>query len=143
MSDININEHLPIQVPLANKQYTSKPNIWENIKESRQQILTHVQNIKGSFSKLYNPLCTLYKKYSYKCRVYKQNSRPYFRGICLRYYLGSRSCRKIYTNNTLLFCQLTRIQKSLLNLELVIPQSKKRTKLTSANNLAETPIKKV
>ena len=34
-STINIIKRLPIQVPLVNKWYTPKANIWENIKESR------------------------------------------------------------------------------------------------------------
>ena len=33
-STININERLPIQMPLVNKWYTPKANIWENMKES-------------------------------------------------------------------------------------------------------------
>jgi len=32
--DININERLPIQVPLANKWYTLKAGAWENIKKT-------------------------------------------------------------------------------------------------------------
>jgi len=30
----NINKRLPIQVPLANKWYTLKASVWENIKKS-------------------------------------------------------------------------------------------------------------
>ena len=63
--------------------------------------------------------------------------------MCLKCYLGSRLYEKIYTNNILLFCQLIHIKESLLNLKLVIPQSKKYIKLTSANNLAKMPTKKV
>jgi len=32
--DIDINERLPIQVPLVNKWYTLKAGAWENIKEA-------------------------------------------------------------------------------------------------------------
>ena len=142
-STMDINERLPIQMLLVNKQYTLKASVWENIKESHQQILTHVQNIKGSFDKLYNLPYTLCEKHGYKYCVYKQNSKPYFRGIYSRCYLGSKSCGKVCANNILLFCQLIRIQESLLNLELIIPQSKKRAKSTSANNPAEMPTKKV
>jgi len=103
-STININERLPIQVLLANKWYTLKAGIWENIKESCQRILIYVQNIKGSFGKLRNPLYTLYKKHSYKCHVYKKDSRPYFRGACSRYYISGRLCGKVYANSIPLFC---------------------------------------
>ena len=108
-SDIDTNERLPIQVPLANKWYTPKPGVWENMKESRQRILTHVQNIEGSFGELRNPPCALCEKHGHECRVYKQNSGPHFGGACSRCRLGSRSCGKVCANSTLLFCQLTRI----------------------------------
>jgi len=48
-------------------------------------------------------LYTLYIKQDYKYRVYKWNSKPYFRGACLRYYLGSKSYGEVYTNGVLLF----------------------------------------
>jgi len=106
-STMNINKRLPIQVLLANKWYTLKAGVWENMKESCQRILIYIQNIKGSFGELRNPLYTLYKKYSYKYRVYKKDSRPYFRGVYLRCYMGGRPCGKVYANSILLFCQLT------------------------------------
>ena len=143
MLDIDINKYLLIQVPLVNKWYTPKASTWDNITESRQRILTYIQNIKGSFSKLYNPLCTLYKKYSHKYYIYKQNSRPYFRGIYLRYCLSSKSCEKVYANSILLSCQLICIQDSLLRLKPVILQCKKRTQSASASSLAKMLIKKV
>jgi len=96
-------------VPLANKWYTPKAGVWENIKESRQRILTHVQNIKGSFGELRNPLYTLCEKHSHECRVYKKDSGPHFRGACLRYYMGGRPYGKVRANSILLFCQLTRV----------------------------------
>ena len=102
MLDININERLPIQVLLVNKQYTPKTSTQENIKEARQRIYTHIQNIKGSFSILHNLLYALYIKQNYKCRIYKQNFGPYFKGIYLRCRLSNRSCDKVYTNNILI-----------------------------------------
>jgi len=98
---------LPIQAPLANKWYTPKASVWENMKESRQRILTHVQNIEGSFGELRNPPCALCEKHGHECRVYKQNSGPHFGGACSRCRLGGRSCGKVCANGILLFCQLT------------------------------------
>jgi hypothetical protein len=108
-STTNTNERLPIQVPAANKWYTPKAGVWENMKESRQRILTHVQNIEGSLGKLRNPPCALCEKHGHECRVYKENSGPHFGGACSRCRWGSRSCGKVCANSTLLFCQLTRI----------------------------------
>jgi len=41
-------------------------------------------------------LYALYIKQDHKYRVYKQNSRPYFRGIYLKYCLSGRLCEKVY-----------------------------------------------
>src|ERR1700722_19272818 len=54
-SDIDTIERLPIQVPLANKWYTPKAGAWENMKEARQRIYTHVQNIEGNSGMLRDP----------------------------------------------------------------------------------------
>jgi hypothetical protein len=108
-SDIDTNERLPIQVPLANKWYTPKAGAWENMKEARQRIYTHVQNIEGNSGMLRDPPCALCVKQDYKCRVYKQNSGPHFGGACSRCRLSGRSCEKVYVNSILLSCQLTRI----------------------------------
>ena len=108
-SDINTNKRLLIQVPLANKWYTPKAGAWDNMTESRQRILTHIQNIEGSFGELRNPPCALCGKHGHECRVYKQNSGPHFGGACSRCRLSGRSCGKVYANSMLLFCQLTRI----------------------------------
>jgi hypothetical protein len=108
-SDIDTNERLPIQVPLANKWYTPKAGAWENMKEARQRIYTHVQNIEGSSGMLRDPLCALCVKQGYECRVYKQNSGPHFGGACSRCRLSGRSCEKVCANSILLFYQLTRI----------------------------------
>jgi len=48
-------------------------------------------------------LYALYIKQDYKYHVYKQNSRPHFRGIYLKYYLSGKSCKKVYANSILLF----------------------------------------
>jgi hypothetical protein len=111
-SDIDTNECLPIQVPLANKWYTPKPGAWEKMKEARQRIYTHVQNIEGSSGMLRDPPCALYVKQDHECRVYKQDSGPHFGGAYSRCRLGGRSCEKVYAvcaNSILLFYRLTRI----------------------------------
>ena len=128
---------------LVNKQYTPKDSTWENIKEAYQWIYTYIQNIKSSFNMLYNLLYTLCVKQDYKYYIYKQNSRPYFRGICLNCRLGGKSCKEVYTNSVLLFYQLIRIQDNLLRLKLVIPQGKKYTQLASISNPARMLTKKV
>jgi len=51
-------------------------------------------------------LYTLYIKQDYKYRVYKRNSRPYFRDTYLKYYLGSKLYKEVYANSVLLFYQL-------------------------------------
>ena len=51
---------------------------------------------------LYNPLYILYVKQDYKYHIYKQNSRPYFRSIYLKYCLDSKSYKKVYTNSILI-----------------------------------------
>jgi len=48
-------------------------------------------------------LYALYIKQNYKYRVYKRNSRPYFGGVCLKYYLSGKSYREVYANSILLF----------------------------------------
>ena len=77
--------------------------------ESRRRVLTHIQNIEGSFGELHNPPCALCKKHGHECRVYKQNSGPHFGSACSRCRFSGRPCGKVCANRTLLFCQLTRI----------------------------------
>ena len=100
--DIDTNERLPIQVPLANKWYTPKAGTWENMKEARQRIYTHIQNIEGSSGMLRDPPCALCVKQNHECRIYKQNSGPHFGGACSRCRLSGRSCDKVCTNSILI-----------------------------------------
>ena len=96
-------------MPLANKWYTPKAGVWENMKESRQRILTHVQNIEGSFGELRNPPCALCEKHGHECRVYKKDSGPHFGGACSRCRVGGRPCGKVRANSILSFRQLTHV----------------------------------
>ena len=52
---------------------------------------------------LRNLLYTLYIKQDYKCYIYKQNSGPYFGGMCLKYCLGGKSYKGVYADSVLLF----------------------------------------